>query len=124
MLRAVEGSAMALTRDEMQVKEKFLPKLARVLARVPFAEDLLAAYYCAFDRATPVRAKGILIGALAYFILPIDIVPDMLLGLGFTDDLAVLLAAFKVVSTHVTPAHRQRARDALARLRAGQSVSV
>lgn len=115
---------MALTRDEVQVKEKFLPKLARVLARVPFAEDLLAAYYCAFDRATPVRAKSILIGALAYFILPIDLVPDMLLGLGFTDDLAVLLAAFKVVSTHVTEAHRQRAREALARLRAGQPVSV
>lgn len=115
---------MVLARDEMQVKEKFFPKLARVLSRVPFAEDLLAAYFCAFDRATPVRAKGILIGALAYFILPIDIVPDMLLGLGFTDDLAVLLAAFNVVSTHVTPAHRQRARDALARLKSGQSVSA
>lgn len=115
---------MVLTRDEIQVKEKFLPKLARVLARVPFAEDLLAAYYCAFDRATPVRAKGILIGALAYFVLPIDLVPDMVLGLGFTDDLAVLLAAFNVVRTHVTQAHRQRARDALARLRAGQPVSA
>ena len=115
---------MVLTRDEAQVKEKFLPKLARVLARVPFAEDLLAAYFCAFDRATPVRAKSILIGALAYFILPIDLVPDMLLGLGFTDDLAVLLAAFNVVSNHVTEAHRQRAREALARLRAGQPVSV
>jgi uncharacterized membrane protein YkvA (DUF1232 family) len=124
MVRVVEGSTMVLTRDEMQVKEKFLPKLARVLARVPFAEDLLAAYFCAFDRATPVRAKGILIGALAYFILPIDIVPDMLLGLGFTDDLAVLLAAFNVVRNHVTDTHRQRARDALARLRSGQSVSV
>lgn len=115
---------MVLTRDETQVKEKFFPKLARVLARVPFAEDLLAAYFCAFDRATPVRAKGILIGALAYFILPIDIVPDMLLGLGFTDDLAVLLAAINVVSTHVTAAHRQRARDALARLKSGKTVSA
>jgi uncharacterized membrane protein YkvA (DUF1232 family) len=115
---------MVLTRDEMQVKEKFFPKLARVLSRVPFAEDLLAAYFCAFDRGTPVKAKGILIGALAYFILPFDLVPDMLLGLGFTDDLAVLLAAFNVVRTHVTEAHRQRAREALARLRAGQSVSA
>ena len=115
---------MVLTRDEAAVKEKFLPKLTRVLSRVPFAEDLLAAYYCAFDRATPVKAKGILIGALAYFVLPIDIVPDMLLGLGFTDDLAVLLAAFKVVTTHVTEAHRQRARDTLARIRAGERVSA
>jgi uncharacterized membrane protein YkvA (DUF1232 family) len=110
--------------DEEMVKEKFLPKLARVLAQVPFAEDLLAAYYCAFDRATPVRAKGILLGALAYFVLPMDLVPDVVLGLGFTDDLAVLLAAFKVVHTHVTEAHRQRAREALGHLRRGQRVSA
>jgi uncharacterized membrane protein YkvA (DUF1232 family) len=115
---------MVLTRDESVVKEKFLPKLARVLSQVPFAEDLLAAYYCAFDRATPVKAKGILLGALAYFVLPIDLVPDMVLGLGFTDDLAVLLAAFNVVRTHVTEAHRQRARDTLARLKAGEGVSA
>jgi uncharacterized membrane protein YkvA (DUF1232 family) len=115
---------MVLTRDETVVKEKFLPKLARVLSRVPFAEDLLAAYYCAFDRATPSRAKGILIGALAYFVLPVDLVPDLVLGLGFTDDLAVLLAAFNVVRTHVTEAHRQRARETLARLMAGERVSA
>ncbi len=115
---------MALARDEAVVKEKFLPKLARVFAQVPFAEDLLAAYYCAFDPATPVKAKGILLGALAYFVLPIDLLPDMVLGLGFTDDLAVLLAAFKVVRTHVTAAHRQRARDALARIRSGERVSA
>ena len=101
---------MVLTRDEAQVKEKFFPKLARVLARVPFAEDLLAAYYCAFDRATPLKAKGILIGALAYFILPIDVVPDIILGLGFTDDMAVLLAAFNVVRTHVTRGAPRSAR--------------
>ena len=115
---------MVLTRDEAVVKEKFLPKLARVLGRVPFAEDLLAAYYCAFDRATPVKAKGVLVGALAYFVLPIDLLPDLMLGMGFTDDLAVLLAAFKVVTTHVTEAHRQRARDTLARLKAGERVSA
>jgi uncharacterized membrane protein YkvA (DUF1232 family) len=120
----LEAVAMVLTRDEAMVKEKFLPKLARVLARVPFAEDLLAAYFCAFDRATPARAKGILIGALAYFVLPVDLMPDIALGLGFTDDLAVLIAAFKVVSIHLTQAHRQRAREALDRLRAGESVSA
>jgi uncharacterized membrane protein YkvA (DUF1232 family) len=115
---------MVLARDEAVVKEKFLPKLARVLGQVPFAEDLLAAYYCAFDRATPVKAKGVLLGALAYFVLPIDLLPDLVLGLGFTDDLAVLLAAFKVVTTHVTEAHRQRARETLARLKAGERVSA
>ena len=115
---------MGLIRDEAKVKETFFPKLARVLAQVPFAEDLVAAYYCAFDQATPMKAKGILIGALAYFILPFDMVPDLVLVLGFTDDLAVLLAALNVVRTHMTEAHRQRARETLARLRAGEPVSA
>jgi uncharacterized membrane protein YkvA (DUF1232 family) len=112
-----------LTREETEVKEKFFPKLARVLARVPFAEDLAAAYYCAFDKATPLKAKGILLGAIAYFVLPADAVPDLVLGLGFTDDLAVLLTAVNVVRTHVTVAHRARARETLARLRRGEQVA-
>ena len=82
-----------------------------MLARLPLADELVAAYYAAFDRATPLKAKGILIGALAYFILPIDAVPDFVLGLGFTDDMAVLLAAFNVVRSHVTEDHRKRARE-------------
>ena len=115
---------MAVTADEFVVREKFFPRLARVLARVPLAEELVAAYYSAFDRATPLKAKGILIGALAYFILPVDTIPDLVLGLGFTDDMAVLLAAFNVVRTHVTAEHRRRAREAVARIRAGAPISA
>ena len=115
---------MAVLSKESFVREKFFPKLARVLASVPFADEAVAAYYCAFDRATPLKAKGILIGALAYFILPVDAVPDFILGLGFTDDMAVLLAAFNVVRTHVTQAHRDRARETLERLRNGDGVTV
>ena len=63
---------------------------ARVAASIPFAEDLLAAYYCAFDRNTPLPVKTSLIGALAYFVLPIDAIPDVLPVLGFTDDAAML----------------------------------
>ncbi len=115
---------MVLSRNETRVKREFFPKLKRVLAGIPYADELVAAYYCAFDRATPLKAKGILIGALAYFILPFDVVPDFILGLGFTDDMAVLLAAFNVVRTHVTAAHRQRARDTLNRIRSGAAISV
>ena len=115
---------MAVTADEFVVREKFFPRLARVLARVPLAEELVAAYYAAFDRATPLKAKGILIGALAYFILPVDTIPDLVLGLGFTDDMAVLLAAFNVVRTHVTEDHRRRARETVARIRAGAPISA
>ena len=115
---------MPVTKKEARVRENFFPKLARVLASVPFAEELAAAYYCAFDGKTPVKAKGILVAALAYFILPFDIVPDFILGLGFTDDMAVLLAAINVVRTHVTEAHRQRARETIGRIRRGDKVSA
>lgn len=115
---------MDVTENARRVKRDFFPKLARVLAFVPLAEELVAAYYCAFDSATPLKAKGILLGALAYFILPFDVIPDFILGLGFTDDMAVLLAAFNVVRTHMTDAHRERARDTLDRLRRGEAVSA
>jgi uncharacterized membrane protein YkvA (DUF1232 family) len=95
------------------LRRRFWRKLGAVIARVPFAEDLLAAYYCAFDRATPVSVKATLIGAIAYFILPADAVPDMLPMLGFTDDAAMLAAAVRMVADHVTPEHRTLAREKL-----------
>jgi len=114
---------MVLTRQEETVKQRFWPKLARVLASLPFAEDVVAAYYCAFDPVTPRKAKGILLAALAYFILPFDVVPDFILGLGFTDDMAVLFTALNVIRTHMNESHRERAREALARIRRGEVIS-
>lgn len=113
---------MVLTQKEAGVRRDFFPKMKRVLANVPFAEDVVAAYFCAFDPATPMRAKTILIGALAYFILPLDVVPDFVLGLGFTDDMAVLFSAISMVRAHMTEDHRARARDVIARIRRGESV--
>jgi uncharacterized membrane protein YkvA (DUF1232 family) len=80
---------------------------------LPFAEDLLAAYYCAFDRETPLPVKAALVGALAYFVLPVDAIPDVLPVLGFTDDAAVLATAIKLVSSHIRPEHRAAAKDKL-----------
>jgi uncharacterized membrane protein YkvA (DUF1232 family) len=85
------------------------------VAKLPFAEDLLAAYYCAFDRETPRHVQVALLGALAYFILPFDFVPDMLPILGFTDDAAVLATAIRMVANNITPEHRDAARAALKR---------
>jgi uncharacterized membrane protein YkvA (DUF1232 family) len=58
----------------------------------------------------------VLLGAVAYFILPIDLVPDMLAGLGFTDDASVIAAAIAAVGRHLQPKHRNLAREALAAL--------
>jgi uncharacterized membrane protein YkvA (DUF1232 family) len=102
-------------REKAYVRRSFWAKAKRVAAGLPFAEDLLAAYFCAFDRETPRHVQAALIGALAYFVLPFDIIPDMMPLLGFTDDAAVLATALRMVSTHIRPEHRAAARQAIAR---------
>jgi uncharacterized membrane protein YkvA (DUF1232 family) len=104
-------------RNEARVRRRFWRKAARVAARLPFADDLLAAYYCAFDHATPLPVKAALAGALAYFVLPFDFMPDVLPLLGFTDDAAVLLTALRMVAGSMRPEHRDAARATLARMR-------
>ncbi len=99
-----------LVRNEETVRRNFWHKARRTLGRVPFTEDAVAAFYCASDRATPLPIRATLFGALAYFVLPFDAIPDLLLGLGFTDDAAILVAAFTAARMHITEAHRARAR--------------
>lgn len=100
--------------EEMErVEHSFWQKLRRVMGRVPFAEDLVAAYYCAVDSSTPTRVRGILLAALAYFVLPTDVIPDFITGLGFTDDATVLATTLGIVSSYIKPAHRTAAREAL-----------
>lgn len=91
----------------------FWKKVAANIGRVPFVDEVVAVWYCARDPATPPKVKAILLGAVAYFVLPFDLVPDLLAGLGYGDDLAVLIAAIRAVRPHVTDAHRERAREAL-----------
>ena len=104
-----------LAKDRESVRRRFWIKLKRVAGGLPFAEELLAAYYCAFDRQTPRHVQASLLGAIAYFILPFDFAPDMLPLLGFTDDAAVLATAIRMVASHITPEHREAARAALQR---------
>jgi len=104
-----------LAQDRESVRRRFWRKLKRVAVKLPFAEDLLAAYYCAFDKETPRHVQAALLGAVAYFILPFDFVPDMLPVLGFTDDAAVLATALRLVASHITDDHREAARAALKR---------
>ena len=107
--------ARRLAQDPESVRKRFKAKFKRFAARLPFAEDLLAAYYCGFDRETPLQVKAALIGALAYFVLPVDVVPDVLPMLGFTDDAAVLATAIRMVAGNIKPEHREAAKRALAR---------
>jgi uncharacterized membrane protein YkvA (DUF1232 family) len=102
-----------IARNRQIVEERFWKKLLRYAGKVPFAEDAAAAYFCAVDPATPSRVKGILLAAIAYFVLPFDAIPDFLAGFGFTDDAAVLATALGLVTGHIKPRHRSRARGLL-----------
>lgn len=103
-------------RDEARFGSEFLTRLKRVAKRIPFAEDLLAAWICARDPATPRRVRMTLLAALGYFVLPVDALPDIMPILGFTDDAAVIAAALAAVAGSITPEHRERAKKAMADL--------
>ena len=110
------GPADDLASDPESVRKRFWRKFKRVAAGLPFAEDLLSAYYCAFDLNTPRHVQAALLGAIAYFILPFDFIPDMLPVIGFTDDAAVLATAIRLVAAHITVEHRDAARARLKRI--------
>ena len=105
-----------MKRDRKRTEESFWRKLRRHAGRIPFADQLLAAYYCAIDPRTPLQARAILYGALAYFILPFDIIPDFIVGLGYTDDAAILAAAIRSILPHIKDGHRTKAKAAMHKL--------
>ena len=102
-------------RNERVVKAGFWRKVRVTLVKVPFTEDDVAAYYCATDRNTPTYVRAILFAALAYFVMPADLIPDFIAGLGFTDDATVLMAAFSAVRSHLSEDHQSKARTYLER---------
>ncbi|NIX75358.1 YkvA family protein [Microvirga terricola] len=104
----------AVARDEDKIARQFWAKLKRVGSRIPFAEDLLAAFFCATDPTTPRRVKLILMGAIAYFVLSTDAIPDILPLFGFADDAAVLATAITQVAGSITEDHHEKARKTLA----------
>lgn len=105
-----------LPGEDAIVRRGFWSKIRGTLGKISFVEEAVAAFYAATDPLTPGWVKATLIGALAYFVLPFDGIPDFIVALGYTDDLAVLLGAMRAVGSHVTEAHRERAREALRNL--------
>ena len=111
-----QSTALWFQEQERTVRRDFWAKLKQFAGQVPFVEDVVAAYYCALDPATPMRVRGILLAALAYFIFRLRARPLTWLSRfparGFTDDAAVLTAVFGL-SAHITPVHRAAAARAL-----------
>jgi uncharacterized membrane protein YkvA (DUF1232 family) len=104
-----------IARNERIVRDGFWRKLRKGAGLIPFAEDLVAAFYCAADPATPMKVRGALLAALVYFIMPADLIPDFIAGLGFTDDATVLATVIGIVGGHIRDCHKDKARAALLR---------
>jgi uncharacterized membrane protein YkvA (DUF1232 family) len=107
------GSDYDQRSREETVRARFWKTARKAAKSVPFLDEVIAGYYCALDPSTPFRVRGTLLAALAYFVMPFDIIPDFIFGLGFTDDVAVLMAALNAIRNHITPAHREAARKAM-----------
>lgn len=113
----------ATRRDEKVVRRGFWPKIRRYAVQNGFAREAVASFYCVRDPATPLPVKAVLLSALAYFVVPTDAIPDFVAGLGFTDDIAVLLAALRAVGPAIKDTHRTQADTALARLSPEEGVA-
>jgi uncharacterized membrane protein YkvA (DUF1232 family) len=97
-----------------KVRKGFWPTMKKAARHMPFARDVVASFYCAIDPATPRYSRGILLAALAYFVLPLDVVPDFFAVVGFSDDMAVLAMAFSAIRGNIKQEHFEKADAALA----------
>lgn len=104
--------------NEARVAKGFWPKIQRTAARIPFADQALAAWYAARDPQTPIAAKGMIFAGLAYFVMPVDAIPDIFAGIGYTDDAAVIAALLATLGANIKRRHRDQAEDAVQRLKA------
>jgi uncharacterized membrane protein YkvA (DUF1232 family) len=76
----------------------------------------LTLFYCLQDRDTPSWAKGVIIGALGYLVLPTDLVPDIIPGAGLGDDWGALVAALGTVAAYIKEEHKLKANAQAERL--------
>ncbi len=93
--------------SEPAFREK-LAKYARA-AGLQVTESALKLYYALLDGDTPTWAKAVIGGALVYFVVPVDLIPDFIPG-GYADDLGALISALAAVMKNIKPEHAERAR--------------
>ena len=98
-------------KNEEAVRRGFASKAKQYLRHIPLAREAVAMYFCMLDSRTPVWVKASVAAALAYFVLPVDSIPDFIPIIGLGDDIGVIAATFSAVSSHVRPEHRDQAAE-------------
>jgi len=93
------------------VKSGFWDKLKKYASKVPFARDAVALYFCAMDPETPLAAKATAVATLAYWILPVDLIPDFIPVAGFADDAAAVFFAIRKLRQNITDEHYAKADE-------------
>lgn len=89
--------------------DAFFAHVRRVLGRVNFLRDAMAAYFAMRDPATPAWAKAVILAALVYFLSPLDAIPDLTPLIGYGDDATVIAAAIRTASAFITEEHYRMA---------------
>lgn len=105
-----------LSKYERQYSEpKFWKKVAAAAKKVGIKAiyAALVLYYSLQSPKISTKDKRIIWGALGYFILPLDLLPDFL-PIGYTDDMAALLLALYKVANNITPEVKKAAEDKVA----------
>jgi uncharacterized membrane protein YkvA (DUF1232 family) len=105
---------------ERVLRRRLWSRLWALAASLPYTQDVIAAYFCAIDRRTPLSIKLALLGALSGFLLPQRLVPKMLRSLVLGGDVAMLLGTLQSFAAQIQPEHRRRARLVLIRWRQGR----
>ncbi len=93
-------------QGEKEVEEGIWTKLERVGSKINFAKDVKALYNYMRDRYVPWYRKSIVVGALIYFISPIDTIPDLVPLIGYLDDLGVITAVLKFLGSELVPYYK------------------
>ena len=103
------ANSLEAKQQEELVGKDFTSKVVNVASLIPFSKDLIASYYCMMDVETPTKIKAAILLPLAYFVLPIDAVPDILPMIGYTDDAAIFMAALFQFSKYIKAQHYDKA---------------
>ena len=100
---------------EQYSEESFWGKVKKYAKKIgaETMEKVLILYYVGIDPLTPAWAKGVIAGALGYFIFPLDAIPDITPIVGYADDLGVLAAALASIAMCITKEHRNKAKEKL-----------